>query len=51
MQVVPGCVILMLITEGGTHMGSSSGMTYMWEEDNMRLQKRNGYVPGIVGFA
>ena len=40
-----------LNTQGETHMGSSSSATYMWEEDDMRLQKRNGNVPGIVGFA
>ena len=32
-------------------MGSSSSVTYVWEEDHMRLQKRDGNVPGIVGFA
>ena len=26
-------------------------MTYMWEEDNMGLKKRNSDVPGIVGLA
>ena len=41
---MPGCVDSTLETEGRS-------MTYMWEEDNMRLQKRNGNMPGIVGFA
>ena len=35
----------------GYQQGYTNCMTYMWEEDNMGLQKRNGNVPGIVGFA
>lgn len=51
MQEMSARVNFTLNTQGETHMGSSSSATYMWEEDDMRLQKRNGNVPGIIGFA